>query len=234
MLDENGKVLYAVTIDFASKALRSKWSDAAVAVIEAFQKSDADIAFIAPPAVRELLEARPRTATYGSSYIWEANQVASCPAYSCSLMPTATMISGPVVAGGLRDLGAGDRDRDRSVYLVQVGRRASPRRADLRRGDRRRPDRVLQIDERELMIMGIRIRIAHECFVGREVAAVGQIVDVDPIDAAGLLAGGHEALDPVAAKTAIDAWNLRVHRAAEASQPRGSVLPFALGGGRWH
>ena len=39
MLDETGKVLYAVTIDFTTKAVRSRWSDAAVAAIEAYQST---------------------------------------------------------------------------------------------------------------------------------------------------------------------------------------------------
>ena len=39
MLDDSGKIIYAVTIAFASKSIRSRWSSEAVAAIEAFAKS---------------------------------------------------------------------------------------------------------------------------------------------------------------------------------------------------
>jgi hypothetical protein len=52
------------------------------------------------------------------------------------------------------------------------------------------------------------------------------IVTLDVPQAANLLGfGGAEAVDPLEAKAAIDAWNLAAHRQAAASQPRGPQLP---------
>ena len=39
MLDDAGKLIYSVVLDFATKALRTRWSDEAVKAIEEFQKS---------------------------------------------------------------------------------------------------------------------------------------------------------------------------------------------------
>jgi hypothetical protein len=58
--------------------------------------ADADIAFISTPAIRETLEARVRLATYGDGFVWENDRIANCPAYATTLMPTATMLSGPM------------------------------------------------------------------------------------------------------------------------------------------
>jgi HK97 family phage major capsid protein len=55
---------------------------------------DGTIAFIGTPAVRELLEGRTKE-TGGGRYIWEDDEVASCPGYASTLMPTGTLLSGP-------------------------------------------------------------------------------------------------------------------------------------------
>jgi HK97 family phage major capsid protein len=55
---------------------------------------DGTIAFIGTTAVRELLEARTKESG-GGRYIWEDDRIASCPAYASTLMPTATLLSGP-------------------------------------------------------------------------------------------------------------------------------------------
>lgn len=55
---------------------------------------DSDVAFISTTSIRELLEARPRVATYGSGFVWENDRIANCPAYATTLMPAATMLSG--------------------------------------------------------------------------------------------------------------------------------------------
>lgn len=54
---------------------------------------DGTLAFIGTPAVRALLEGRVKTG--GSTFDWEDDEVASCPAYASTLMPTATLLSGP-------------------------------------------------------------------------------------------------------------------------------------------
>ncbi len=81
----------------------------------------------------------------------------------------------------------------------------------------------------------IAVKVARRCYVTADrIAEPGDIVTLSVPQAANLLAGGGVAVDPVAAKAAIDAWNVSVHRQALASQPRGAPAPFALGGGRWH
>lgn len=53
---------------------------------------DESIAFLAPPTVRELLEARERAT--GSGFIWDDDKVASRPAFASTAVPSATMIAG--------------------------------------------------------------------------------------------------------------------------------------------
>lgn len=55
---------------------------------------DGTIGFIGTTAARELLEGRVRE-TGGGTYIWENNSIASCPFYASTLMPSATLLSGP-------------------------------------------------------------------------------------------------------------------------------------------
>lgn len=55
--------------------------------------NDEAISFMAPPAVRELLEARER-ATGGGRFVWEKDQVADRRALVSTDMPAATMICG--------------------------------------------------------------------------------------------------------------------------------------------
>jgi hypothetical protein len=54
---------------------------------------DDALAFIATPAVRQLLEARERAT--GSGFVWDNDRVASRPAFATTAMPTASMIVGP-------------------------------------------------------------------------------------------------------------------------------------------
>ncbi len=55
--------------------------------------ADEALAFIATPAVRQILEARERSA--GSGFCWEAGRVADLPAFATTSMPTATLVVGP-------------------------------------------------------------------------------------------------------------------------------------------
>lgn len=54
---------------------------------------DESIAFIGTPAVRALLENRERAAT-GNGFIWDADRVASRPAYASTDIPTDSLICG--------------------------------------------------------------------------------------------------------------------------------------------
>lgn len=56
---------------------------------------DGTISFIGTTAVRELLEARPKE-TGGGNYVWQGNEIASCPAFATTVMPTATLLCGPM------------------------------------------------------------------------------------------------------------------------------------------
>jgi HK97 family phage major capsid protein len=56
---------------------------------------DGTISFIGTTAVRELLESRER-ATGGGTFIWQDDRIASCPAFATTVMPSATMLSGPM------------------------------------------------------------------------------------------------------------------------------------------
>lgn len=56
---------------------------------------DGTIAFLATPAVRELLEARER-ASGGGTFIWQDDRIAACPAFATTLMPAATLLCGPL------------------------------------------------------------------------------------------------------------------------------------------
>jgi HK97 family phage major capsid protein len=55
---------------------------------------DETIAFIGATGVRELLEGRTKESG-GGRYIWEGDEIASCPAFASTLMPDATLLSGP-------------------------------------------------------------------------------------------------------------------------------------------
>ena len=55
---------------------------------------DEAITFITTTAVQQLLEGRPNEAG-GGSYIWQDGKIVGCPAHACTLMPSATMLSGP-------------------------------------------------------------------------------------------------------------------------------------------
>jgi hypothetical protein len=57
--------------------------------------ADGTIAFIGATNVRQLLEARPRDATVGSGFVWQDDEIASCPALASTLMPDDTLLSGP-------------------------------------------------------------------------------------------------------------------------------------------
>ena len=65
-------------------------------VAAAANAADEDIAFIATPSVREVLEGRPRDDTVGSGFIWQDNAIAGCRAYATTNMPSATMLCGPM------------------------------------------------------------------------------------------------------------------------------------------
>jgi hypothetical protein len=90
----------------------------------------------------------------------------------------------------------------------------------------------------------IRIRITKRCMIDRDkVGEPGMIVELDVVNAAGMLAGGHAAVDPVACAEAIKNWNagaLRVEaksRGPEPHAPMGWLLPSAATGyavGRFH
>ena len=55
------------------------------------------VAFVATPAVREILEGRDRF-TGGGRAIWEDEKIASCDAFATNDMPSATMVSGPMAS----------------------------------------------------------------------------------------------------------------------------------------
>lgn len=55
--------------------------------------ADADIAYIATPAIRELLEGREKVADT-AQFIWATDSVADRPAYVSTIVPTATMVAG--------------------------------------------------------------------------------------------------------------------------------------------
>lgn len=57
---------------------------------------DSSIAFVAPPATRQLLEGREKSATGTGNFIWADDRIASCRAYASTLMPTASMLCGPL------------------------------------------------------------------------------------------------------------------------------------------
>ena len=57
--------------------------------------ADEPLAFLSTPAVRALLEIRPRDATVGSGFVWDNDRVAGRPAYASTTMPAATMVVGP-------------------------------------------------------------------------------------------------------------------------------------------
>jgi HK97 family phage major capsid protein len=67
---------------------------------------DATIAFVGTPAVRKLLEGRTRDTT-GIGFVWQNNQIASCAAFASTLMPSATLVSGPLGAVYVGFWGAG-------------------------------------------------------------------------------------------------------------------------------
>jgi hypothetical protein len=56
---------------------------------------DGTISFIGTTSVRELLEGRER-ATGGGTFLWEDDRIASCAAFATTLMPAATLLSGPM------------------------------------------------------------------------------------------------------------------------------------------
>jgi HK97 family phage major capsid protein len=56
--------------------------------------SEEQTSFIAPPAVQILLEGRPNE-TGGGSYVWQDGRIVGCAGYACTLMPSATLLSGP-------------------------------------------------------------------------------------------------------------------------------------------
>jgi hypothetical protein len=63
------------------------------ALVTAENAPDDELAFIAPPGVREVLETRERAA--GNGYVWDANNVASVVAHVSTDMPTACLALGP-------------------------------------------------------------------------------------------------------------------------------------------
>ena len=67
----------------------------------------------------------------------------------------------------------------------------------------------------------IKVRIVRRCFVSADrVAEVGEVVELDVVQAANLLAGGHEAVDPDACAEAIKQWNTTALRVEAQSQPK--------------
>ena len=54
---------------------------------------DGSIAFVAPPATREVLEGRTKEAG-GGSFIWSDDRVAACRAFASASVPTGTLICG--------------------------------------------------------------------------------------------------------------------------------------------
>ena len=81
----------------------------------------------------------------------------------------------------------------------------------------------------------IKVRIVARCMLNAtEVGEPGDIVTLDVPQAANMLAGGHVAVDPEAAREAIAAWNALALRIEKQSQPRAPVVPFAMQGGRFH
>lgn len=60
--------------------------------VAAAHAPDAQIAFLATPAVRRLLQTRERAA--GSGFVWDRDQVASRPAYASTDVPSATLLCG--------------------------------------------------------------------------------------------------------------------------------------------
>lgn len=76
--------------------------------------------------------------------------------------------------------------------------------------------------------IALRILRAGRMISATEISTEGQIVKLPVPQAAGFLASGDaEAVDPPAAKKAIDEWNTAVHRAAIASQPRTPLTPWS-------
>ncbi|MFO0243997.1 MAG: phage major capsid protein [Betaproteobacteria bacterium] len=69
------------------------WSGVTSMKSVAAGKGAQDMAWVAPPAVRQILEARERAA--GSGFIWAADMVAGRPAYATTDMPASTLLVGP-------------------------------------------------------------------------------------------------------------------------------------------
>lgn len=68
--------------------------------------ADGSTSFISTPTVRAFLEAREKSSGNGG-FIWQEDKIASCPAFASSIMPVASMISGPfagVILGLWSDL----------------------------------------------------------------------------------------------------------------------------------
>jgi hypothetical protein len=55
---------------------------------------DEDLAFVATPAVRQLLEIREK-ATGNGGFVWQAGMVADRPAFASNDCPSASMVCGP-------------------------------------------------------------------------------------------------------------------------------------------
>jgi hypothetical protein len=68
----------------------------------------------------------------------------------------------------------------------------------------------------------IKVRITRRCMIGAsKVAEPGEVVTLDPADAAGLLSSGRGvAVDEARAREAVDAWNVAAHRSLVAALPR--------------
>lgn len=58
--------------------------------------ADARIGFLADPTTRALLEAREKSTNGTGNFIWSDDKVASCPAYASTLVPSASMLCGPM------------------------------------------------------------------------------------------------------------------------------------------
>lgn len=55
---------------------------------------DGTVSYIGTPSVRALLEGREKAS--GSGFIWEDDKIAGCPSFATTVMPSATMLSGPM------------------------------------------------------------------------------------------------------------------------------------------
>ncbi len=58
--------------------------------------ADGRISFLADPTTRALLEAREKSTNGTGNFIWSDDKVASCPAYASTLVPSASMLCGPM------------------------------------------------------------------------------------------------------------------------------------------